>query len=108
MKLSIEFVPKEKQRSEYDWADISDQSERIGKARCKIEHTTIIIYSINIYPEWEGHGYGREFVDYCKKRFQVVIANRVRPTAIGFWESMGFLDSNNGDWIYQKQSSNLL
>ncbi|MCX5810589.1 MAG: hypothetical protein NTX36_14685 [Proteobacteria bacterium] len=101
MKISIEFISKEKQRSKYDWADISNESNRIGKARCKIKNTTIIIYSINIYPDWAGHGYGREFVDYCKGHFQVVVADRVRPTAIGFWEVMGFFDNNNGDWIYQ-------
>ena len=102
--MKIEFVPRDKQHSEYDWADISNEGQRIGKARCKIENDTIIICSINIYPEWEGHGYGRDFVDYCKGHFKVVIADRVRPTAVGFWETMGFRNNHDGAWIYRKTS----
>ncbi len=101
MTVSIQFTPKEQQRSAYDWADISHGSDRVGKARCTIQDSTIIIYSINIYPTWEGHGYGREFVDYCKNHFQVVIADRVRPTAVGFWEAMGFSNDNDGNWSYR-------
>ena len=100
--MKIAFVPREKQRSEYDWADISNEGQRIGKARCKIENATIIICSINIYPEWERHGYGRDFVYYCKNHYTVIIADRVRPTAVGFWETMGFHDNHDGAWIYRK------
>jgi len=49
--MKIEFVHREQQHSEYDWADISDDNKRIGKARCKIDKHTITIFSINIYPE---------------------------------------------------------
>ena len=110
MTISIEFRSKELQHSQYDWADISSGNDRIGKARCKQNapdgrgKSSIIICSINIYPEWEEHGYGREFVDYCKNHFQAVIADRVRPSAIGFWEAMGFLDNKDGNWIYRKKS----
>lgn len=98
--MKIEFIPREKQRSEYDWADISTKGLRIGKARCLIDGTTLTIYSINIYPEFAGKGFGRRFVDYCKSRFTTVIADRVRPTAIGFWETMGFHDAHDGSWVY--------
>jgi hypothetical protein len=43
-------------------------------------------------------------VDYCKNHFQAVIADRVRHSAIGFWEAMGFLDNKDGNWIYRKKS----
>jgi GNAT superfamily N-acetyltransferase len=102
MTISIEFVSKEKQHSHYDWADISLRDNRIGKARCKIDHSTIIIHSINIYPEWAGHGYGKEFVDFCKSHFHDVIVDRVRPNAIGFWEAEGFHNNSDGNWIYSK------
>lgn len=98
--MKIEFVPRDKQHSEYDWADISKDDKPIGKVRCKIESKTITIYSINIYPEWKGHGYGRGFVDYCKGNFKVVVADRVRPEAVGFWETMGFHDNHDGAWVY--------
>ena len=107
MTISIEFPSKEQQHSLYDWADISSGSARVGKARCRMERTTIIIYSINIYPEWEGHGYGREFVDYCKSHFPLVIANRVRYNATGFWKAMGFNDDNDGNWSYRKKPGSL-
>ncbi|MDO9325787.1 MAG: hypothetical protein Q7T80_12635 [Methanoregula sp.] len=104
MMITIRFISKEQQKSHYDWADISCGSDRVGKARCTIQNSTIIIYSINIYPIWEGHGYGREFVDHCKGHFEVVIADRVRPSAIGFWEAMGFCNDNDGNWSYRKKN----
>jgi len=109
MTISIEFLSKAQQRSQYDWADISSGNDRVGKARCKLsvqigkEKAALIIYSINIYPEWEGHGYGREFVNDCKHHFEMIIADRVRPSAIGFWEAMGFKDNKDGNWMYQKE-----
>ena len=109
MAISIEFQAKAERHSQYDWADISSGSELIGKARCKqnvptgTEKSSIIICSINIYPEWEEHGYGREFVDYCKRHFEIVIADRVRHSAIGFWETMGFLNNKDGNWIYRRK-----
>ena len=104
MTLTIEFPPKKQQHSQYDWADISSGSARVGKARCKTRGSTITIYSINIYPEWEGLGYGRQFVDYCKSHFQVIIADRVRHKAIGFWKAMGFSDDKDGNWSYSNKS----
>lgn len=108
MTISIEFRPKTQQRSQYDWADISHGDDRIGKARCKLNtqtergKSTIIIYSINIYPAWQGQGYGREFVDDCKHHFTIIVADRVRPTAKGFWDALGFLDNEDGNWIYRE------
>ena len=102
--MDIEFIPRILQKSEYDWADLSCENQRIGKARCKIENVVIIICSIVIYPEWAGHGYGKYFVDYCKNQFPQVIADRVRPGAVGFWKTMGFHDNNDGTWIYPKPS----
>ena len=100
--MVITFIPRDQQKSEYDWVDFTKENQQIGKARCKISSVAITIYSINIYPEWAGHGYGKNFVDYCKEHFQKVIADRVRPTAVGFWKSMEFYDNQDGTWIYQK------
>ena len=101
MKIAIDFLKKKAQHSEYDWADISVGDERVGKARCKIDTSKITICTINIYPEFEGHGYGREFVEYCKSQYKVVVADRVKYTAIGFWEAVGFLNNNDGSWIFK-------
>lgn len=112
MTISIEFLSKAQQHSQYDWADISSGGTRVGKARCKRNvravpgKTGLIICSITIYPEWEGHGYGREFVDDCKRHFEIIVADRVRPTAQGFWEALGFSDNKDGTWIYRQESPN--
>jgi len=108
MAITIEFLSKGAQHSQYDWVDISSGDTRVGKARCKRvgltgrSNATIIIYSINIYPEWAGHGYGREFVDDCKCHFDTIIADRVRYSAKGFWDAVGFHDNLDGNWIYRK------
>jgi hypothetical protein len=108
MPISIEFVSKAKQHSQYDWVDISSGDTRVGKARCKRSipggtgKATLVIYSINIYPEWGAQGYGREFVDDCKLHYDIIIADRVRPTAIGFWQALGFCDNQDGNWVYIK------
>ena len=100
--LTIEFTPREVQHSEYDWADISKGDERVGKVRTKIENDSIPIFSILIYPDWSGHGIGKCFVDYCKEHYSKIIADRVRHTAIGFWEKTGFKNNNDGTWIFIK------
>lgn len=98
--VEIEFVSQERQQSEYDWANISKDDQRVGKARCRIDGARIIIFSINIFPEWAGHGFGRMFVEFCKSRYHTVVADRVRQTAIGFWEAMGFHDCGDGNWEF--------
>ncbi len=104
MTLTITFLPKEQQHSEYDWADISIDGTRVGKARCLIGDATINIYSLNIYPAWEGQGCGREFVNYCKGHFKIIVANRVRYEAIGFWEAMGFCADHDGNWSHRERN----
>lgn len=100
--LVFEFPSKNIQHSEYDWVNFQYGEIRVGKARCLINGNTLIIYSINIFPEFEGHGYGKKFVQTAKNKFDIVIADRVRFTAIGFWEKMGFVDNNDGNWIFKK------
>lgn len=102
-KINIAFVKKELQDSEYDWANISLGDNRIGKVRCAIINDTLIIYSINIYDQFSGHGYGKEFIEEAKKHFNIIIADRVRFKAIGFWEKMDFLPDNSGNWVFHKK-----
>jgi GNAT superfamily N-acetyltransferase len=113
MPIKIEFLPPGITPSEYDWVDIALGETLIGKVRCKRMSSddnvpeTIIIYSINIYPEWAGQGYGREFVEYCQRNYTSIIADRVRYTAVGFWESLGFQNILDGNWRYDTPSSDL-
>jgi len=99
--LTIKFISREEQKSQYDWANIIFENCSVGKARCLIEGTAFTIYSINIYPEYQGNGYGREFVEYAKRQYEKLTANRVRFAAIGFWETVGFVrDGKTTNWIY--------
>lgn len=100
--LKITFVPKNIQHSEYDWANLTVGDDRVGKVRCLKENNQITIFSINVFPEYEGHGYGKAFVQYCKENFDLVIADRVRQTAIGFWEKMEFKIRTDGNYEYRK------
>ena len=70
---------------------------------------SLTIYSINIFPEFEGRGYARETIEMFKTTFDTIIADRVRPTAIDFgrkWVLMmttmgimfGKVDNNNS-WL---------
>lgn len=101
--LVISFISKAAQLSEYDWANILFDDVCVGKARCLIEDNKFTIFSINVYPEFQGKGYGKAFVDSIILRYDTVIADKVRFTAIKFWESEGFIkDGESGNWIYHK------
>lgn len=102
-QIIIEFQSKELIHSEYDWANISFGNNRVGKARCRIDDRTLTIYSINIFPEFEGKGYGKIFVEEAKVKFDKIIADRVRFTAVGFWEKVGFYDNHDGNWVYDRK-----
>lgn len=100
--IIISFIARDKQGSTYDWANITVGNERVGKARCHLKERQMIIYSINIFPEFEGNGYGKAFVEKAKMKYDTVVADRVRATAIGFWEKMGFVFDKDSNWIYRK------
>lgn len=100
-RIDIEFVSRDKQRSKYDWANIEFEGERVGKARCFIDGESLTIFSINIYPEFKGRGFGSEFIEEAKKKYTRIVADRVRQTAIGFWEKMGFDRIDDNNWVYQ-------
>jgi len=107
MTVSVKFMPEYKQDSEYDWVNFEFGNEHVGKCRCRIcskencsDIPVIVIHNINIYPEWQGRGFGREFVEYCKNNFAAVTADRVRAAAVGFRETMGFSSDNQGNYVY--------
>lgn len=101
--LIITFLERTSLHSDYDWANIDFGSSRVGKARCLIDGRTLVIYSINIFPEYEGHGYGKAFVEEAKNKFDKIIADRVRFNAVGFWDKIGFVDNNDGNWVYERK-----
>jgi len=99
-KISIKFLPRDKQGSKYDWANINVGDTMVGKARCLINGNTITVFSINIFPEHQGRKYGEKTIEALKKSYDRIIADRVRPQATGFWSKMDFIDKKNGTFVY--------
>ena len=101
-KLTFNLLSREPNAS-YDWMNIDCGNTRVGKVRGIIDAKTLTISSINIFPEFEGQGYGKMTVDMFKESFDTIVADRVRYTAIGFWVKMGFLDNKDGNYVYYKK-----
>jgi len=88
--------------SGYCWVNIELGDSRVGKARIKKVYSRIIIKNITIFPEFEGRGFAMQTVDLFKETAREIIADRVRDTARGFWEKMGFSDTGDGNyrWVH--------
>ena len=96
--LSIKTENIKEGDSGYCWVNIELGGTRVGKARIKRNYRKIIIKNINIFPEFEGRGFAAQTVDLFKKAAREIIADRVRGTARGFWERMGFTDIGDGNY----------
>ena len=101
-KVVVRFLPRGKQRSQYDWANITTEDKRVGKARCSIDGNTLTIWSINVFSRFERRGYAKQAIDTFKENFTTIIADRVRHQAREFWGKMGFADRNDGTWVYRR------
>ncbi|MBF0547588.1 MAG: hypothetical protein HQM08_24325 [Candidatus Riflebacteria bacterium] len=101
-ELTFMVLPKQKEDSAYTWINISRNSTMIGKARVIPKNSTLVICSINIFPEFERRGYARATIDAFKKEYKVLIADRVRFTAVSFWVKMGFKDDGDGCYSFEK------
>lgn len=86
----------------YDRIDIDLPEARLGNVRCRFMGEKVIVYSIQVYPEFQGHGYATATINMLKARFPVIVADRVRFTARVFWEKMGFKELPDGNWEFRK------
>ena len=104
-KLTIKTEDIKEGDSSYCWVSIELGGAMVGKARIKRIYRKIIIKSIVIFPEFERHGYAAQTVDLFKETAIEIIADRVRNTARGFWERMGFEDKGNGNyrWVHNSR-----
>ena len=94
--------PRSADLGDYDWFDIEQAGTQVGKARCRIETNQFTIFSIMIYPEFEGHGYARAVIDHFKREHAVIIADRVRYTARAFWLKVGFVPETIDRYVWQR------
>lgn len=102
-ELTFKLMTHEKNGSDFDWLNIDCGATRVGKVRGLINGRTLTICSINIFPEFEGRGYGRKTIEMFKESFDTIIADRVRYKAIGFWVKMGFTDRWDGSFVYHRK-----
>jgi len=98
--LSIKTEDVKEGDSSYCWVNIELGSTRVGKVRIKRIYRKIIIQNINIFPEFERRGFAAQTVGLFKETAREIIADRVRDTAIGFWEKMGFEDKGDGNYVW--------
>jgi GNAT superfamily N-acetyltransferase len=85
---------------DFDRVDIDLPKTRIGNIRCRLGDDTATIFSIQVFPEFQRNGYGRDAVNMLKHRHRILIADRVRFTARSFWEKMGFKPRDDGNWEF--------
>lgn len=104
-KLTIKTENIKEGDSSYCWVNIELGGTRVGKGRIKRIYRKIIIKNINIFPEFERHGFAAQTVDLFKETAREIIADRVRNTARGFWEKMGFEDKGDGNyrWVAERR-----
>jgi GNAT superfamily N-acetyltransferase len=94
--------PRSPDLGDYDWFDLELAGTPVGKSRCRIEDRQFTVFSIMVYPEFEGHGYARLVVDHFKRTCPVVFADRVRYTARGFWLKVGFRPETIDRYVWRR------
>lgn len=101
-QLKINFIQPDICQSKYDWINIDLDNERVGKVRALRTEEKLTIFSINIFPEFERNGLAKKVIQTFKHSYQTIVADRVRYSAIGFWEKMGFYRQDRDTYLWQK------
>jgi len=101
-ELTITGTQNNPNNSDYFWMNIDLGDVRVGKVRSKKEADQLTIYSINIFPEYERRGIARNAIQSFKHDYKRIVADRVRYTAIDFWEKMGFSKQPDGNYLWKK------
>jgi len=100
-QLNLVITPRDTLAG-YDRIDIDRADVRVGNVRCRFSIEKVIVYSIQVFPEFQGHDYATVTIDMLKARFEIIVADRVRFTARDFWAKMGFVELDNGNWEYRR------
>jgi ribosomal protein S18 acetylase RimI-like enzyme len=104
LNLELTRLPRRPEIGEYDWFDIEYSGTQVGKSRCRIESDRLTIFSIMIYPEFERRGFAREVINYFQKEYDLIVADRVRPTAREFWIKLGFRAEGENDFVWRRRA----
>jgi GNAT superfamily N-acetyltransferase len=89
--------------STFDWSNIEYGNTRIGKLRTTSHKEALTIFSIQIFPEYQGHSFGTRTIEYLKQNYTTLIADHVRPTARSFWIKMGFQPLSNDRFVFTRR-----
>jgi chemotaxis protein methyltransferase CheR len=95
------------QVSDYTWLNIDADGHRIGKARVCIMGNRLTIHSLTIFPEFARNGCAQKVIELFQECYQEIVADRVRNTAKGFWERMGFEVEEDGDYVWKKEEGSV-
>ena len=101
-RLELIRLPRRPERGDYDWFDLEQDGTPVGKARCRIEPGQFTVFSIMVYPEYEGNGYARAVVGHLQGRYGLIVADRVRYTARDFWTKVGFTAETIDRYVWRK------
>ena len=101
MKPQLELTVTRNDTLGFDRIDIDLPNVRIGNVRCRFLGDRVIVYSIQVFPEFQRNGYGTETIIMLKNKFKAIVADRVRFTARDFWEKKGFKELPDGNWEYR-------
>ncbi len=94
-------LPRSPALGDYDWFDLEQDGTQVGKARCRIEPGLFTVFSIMVYPEYEGHGYARAVIEHFKAAHPVIVADRVRYNARAFWLKMDFTPETIDRYVWR-------
>jgi len=100
--IKLDILLKESTHSDYDWINIYIDSTLIGKLRGKFGNEILTIYTVQIFPEYQGREFGRRVIELLKEEYKTIVADRVRYTARGFWEKTGFVERDDGCFVFGK------
>jgi GNAT superfamily N-acetyltransferase len=103
LDLALIQQPRAAELGDYDWFDIERAGTQVGKTRCRIEPDRFTVFSIMVYPEYEGHGYARAVIDHFKREYPLIIADRVRFTARAFWIKVGFAPETIDRYVWRRE-----
>ena len=101
-ELELIQQPRSAEQGDYDWFDIEQAGTQVGKSRCRIEPGQFTVFSIMIYPEFEGNGYARAVIGHFQRKHPLIIADRVRYLARPFWTKVGFVAESIDRYVWRR------
>jgi GNAT superfamily N-acetyltransferase len=101
-RLELIQLPRRPDLGDYDWFDLESAGVQVGKARCRITPERFTVFSIMVYPEYEGNGYARQVIGHFQREYPLIVADRVRHSARAFWIKVGFTADTIDEYVWRR------